>query len=176
MEQWRADLQEPHPAAGVGVARNDVNFKANARAAFVQMGLGADSKIKVLARPPDATSGGRERCPPALWTLIQAHGGYFEAGRNGVSRARIINQFRLGRKDTFGGGDGARRVAATLVSRASLVTILQHPVPGIVVLMTSTADMRSKQSTVTRNQPQTASVQLWAGPDCDGFSGTASSG
>jgi hypothetical protein len=45
MEQWRADLQEPHPAAGVGVARNDVNFKANARAAFVQMGLGADSKI-----------------------------------------------------------------------------------------------------------------------------------
>jgi hypothetical protein len=55
------------------------------------------------------------------------------------------------------------------VSRASLVTILQRSVPGVDVLKTSTADMRSKQSTVTRNRLQTASVQLWAGPDRDGF-------
>ena len=67
--------------AGAVVARNNAKFKADARAAFVQMGLHADSKIppaQVLARPPDAASAGRERCPPPLWALIQTHGRYTE--------------------------------------------------------------------------------------------------
>ena len=63
------------PAAGGAVAaRNNATFKADACAAFVQMGLHADSSIphaQVLARPPDAASAGRDRCPPPLWALIQ---------------------------------------------------------------------------------------------------------
>ena len=64
--------------AGAVVARSDSKFKADARAAFVQMGLHADSNIphaQVLARPPDAASAGRERrvhrLQPPLWALIQ---------------------------------------------------------------------------------------------------------
>ena len=159
-------------AGGAVVARNNATFKADARAAFVQMALHADSNIphaQVLARPPDAASAGRERCPPPLWALIQTHGGYTEQGRNGVSRSRIINQFRLWRKDTFGGGEGARRVAATAVTQTSLATILQQLVPHVGVLMASTAGMRDEQSTVLRNRPTTQSVQLWTGTDCEGF-------
>ncbi len=61
--------------AGAFVARSDSKFKADARV----RGLHADSNIphaQVLARPPDAASAGRERCPPPLWALIQTHGGY----------------------------------------------------------------------------------------------------
>ena len=159
-------------AAASGVPRNNAQFKTAARAAFAEMGLGADSRIppaQVLARDPAAASGGRDRCPPALWALIKSHGGYIEEGLNGVSRARILNQFRLWRKDAFGLGAGARPAAAAPVSRVALLTVLQQLVPDVDVLIVETAGKRTKLSTVTEHRPLTKHVEIWARADCDEF-------
>ena len=64
----------------------------------MEMELRGDSSLpqaQVLARDPSAPSGGRKTCPLPLWSLIQAHGGYVEQGRFGVSRGRIVAQFKL---------------------------------------------------------------------------------
>ena len=89
------------PSAPPRVPRNDVLFKADARAAFAAMNLHAEYKLPpapVLARDPDAPSAGRDTCPRALWKLIVSHGGYIEEGRNGVSRSRIITSSGSGGK------------------------------------------------------------------------------
>jgi hypothetical protein len=65
-------------AAAPGVPRNNAHLKHAARAAFAGMGLDADSRIppaQVLARDPAAASGGRDRCPPALWVPWRLHRG-----------------------------------------------------------------------------------------------------
>jgi hypothetical protein len=153
------------------VPRNDVLFKADARAAFAAMNLHAEYKLPpapVLARDPDAPSAGRDTCPRALWKLIVSHGGYIEEGRNGVSRSRIMNQFRLWRKDTFGGGVGGVHLAPAL-DGTSLAAVLEQLVPDVGVLMVETADMRFKLSTVTRIRPTTRHVEVWTRDDCSPF-------
>ena len=91
---------------GDGVARrkrNNKEFKADAYAAFASMGLNANSTIpvaSVLMRSPDVKTD-RDRCPRELWDLIQKHGGFAEKGLQGVTRQRILGQFRQWRHGVF---------------------------------------------------------------------------
>ena len=81
------------PGVGPGLPgrspQRDVEFKGEARAAFVKMELRGDSSLPhahVLARDPRAPSGGRKTCPLPLWSLIQAHGGCRGLRRTGPVR------------------------------------------------------------------------------------------
>ena len=112
------------------------------------------------AWPPHGTSTKRllrrrRRCPV----------GVTSRNRNGVSRSRIMNRFRLWRKDTFGGGVGSVHLAPAL-DWTCLAAVLEQLVPDVGVLMVETADMRTKFSTVTRIRPTTRHVEVWTRGDC----------
>jgi hypothetical protein len=158
-------------AAGPGLrgrssARDGV-FKREAREAFVAMGLLGDSRIphaQVLARAPDAASGGRKTCPLPLWTLIQEHGGYVEEGRFGVSRRRIVGQFNLWRVATFSRG-GAPLVAPKIHEEA-LRAVLDQVVPPAGVLMDETAAFRIVASSANDCRRKASFVEVWKGDPC----------
>jgi hypothetical protein len=64
--------------------RRNAQFKAEVCAAFNTIGLDAGSCLPpthVLARDPDVLSGGLTTCPREFWQVIQAHGGFVNAGR-----------------------------------------------------------------------------------------------
>ena len=180
------DLAEPQVAGGSGPApaslkaagpglrgrssARDGVFKTEAREAFVAMGLLGDSRIphaQVLARAPDAASGGRKTCPPLLWALIQEHGGYIEEGRFGVSRRRIVKQFNLWRVATFSRA-GASLVAPT-VHEEALRAVLDQVVPPAGALMDETAAFRSVASSANNCRRKASTVEVWKGDPCRRF-------
>ena len=84
--------------------QRDLLFASQLWDAFDAMELTSISNLpptQVLARDP-AQPSPRMKCPPALWKVIQDHGGYIEVGACGVSRHRIKVQFDLWKKSRFG--------------------------------------------------------------------------
>ena len=167
----------PPPAAGPNLAgrshERDVQFREEACAAFVALGLRADSRLQksqVLSRDPDVPSGGRDRCPPPLWALIKSHGGFIEAGRFGVSRTRILRQFNIWRVEQFSRAGG--RLTTPVISEEDLQAVLDQAVPSADALMTETAEYRhlySSASKAAQSREKSSRVEVWRSDDCRSF-------
>ena len=162
------------PAVGPGLPgrshARDAEFRAQARLAFDAMELHGDSRLpqaQVLARDPDAPSGGRDKCPRPLWDLIKSHGGYIEEGRFGVSRRRIIGQFNQWRVSKFSVA-GARLVAPS-ITREDMQAVLGQVVPGVDVLIAETAAFRDDYSSASNCRQKSSAVEVWASDECRRF-------
>ena len=166
----------PPPAAGPNLAgrshERDVQFREEACAAFVALGLHADSRLQksqVLSRDPDVPSGGRDRCPRPLWALIKSHGGFIEAGRFGVSRTRILRQFNLWRVEQFSRAGGR---LTPVISEEDLQAVLDQAVPSADALMTETAEYRrlySSASKAAQCREKSSRLEVWRSDDCRSF-------
>ena len=162
------------PGVGPGLPgrspKRNVEFKAEARAAFVEMELRGDSSLpqaQVLARDPSAPSGGRKTCPLPLWSLIQAHGGYVEQGRFGVSRGRIVAQFKLWRVATF--SIAGAPLVTPAITEGDMQDVLEQVVPSAEALMDETAAFRKLASSVNNCRGMASRVEVWTSDSCRHF-------
>ena len=154
---------------GDGVARrkrNNKEFKADAYAAFASMGLNSNSTIpvaSVLMRSPDVETN-RDRCPRELWHLIQKHGGFAEKGLQGVTRQRILGQFRQWRTNTFSPQVDAQLPTTT---KESTLGVLEQLVPRTASLIAEAVILHGASSSIIANRGDaTKAVRVWDGEGC----------
>ena len=154
--------------------RRNAQFKAEVCAAFNTIGLDAGSCLPpthVLARDPDVLSGGLATCPRELWQVIQAHGGFVNAGRIGVSRRKIVNQFRLWKLEKFGQSTAVRQVVAPppATTKMSTLAVLHELVPCMSELTAEMTGVHAKMSCLRRIRRWEQDIQLWASDACKRF-------
>lgn len=154
---------------GGGMARrkrSNKEFKADAYAAFASMGLTANSTIpvaSVLMRSPDVETN-RDRCPRELWDLIQKHGGFAEKGLQGVTRQRILGQFRQWRTLTFSTQADAQLPTTT---KESTLGVLEQLIPSTASLIAEAVILHGASSSIIANRGDaTQAVRVWDSEGC----------